>query len=96
MDPWNDAEQYPQDRLFQDAIHGDPSFYRRRLANEYEELCLQADDKDDVAALSEYPVKIIDIPKRGNNVHVQRQTETTSADAKNNELTRCLRNASIE
>ncbi|KAF8545336.1 hypothetical protein BDD12DRAFT_811413 [Trichophaea hybrida] len=94
MDPWKDAEQYPQDRLSQHAIHGDPSFYRSRLAKDCHYLCLQANRDRDVAALRNYPVTITDVPKHGigNNAQAQLQTETVSANAENNELIKCLRN----
>lgn len=94
MDPWNDAELYPQDHLSQNAIHGDLNFYRRRLVKECEQLCLQVDYDDDVAALRDHPVTIIDVPKRGNNA--QCRTKTVYADAENDKLTSCLREVSIE
>jgi hypothetical protein len=93
MDPWNDAELYPQDHLSQNSIHGDLNFYRRRLEKECEQLCLQEDCDEDIAALREHPVTIIDVPKRGNNA--QCQTKPVFADG-NDKLTRCLREVSIE
>jgi hypothetical protein len=92
MDPWDGAEQYPQDRVFQQSVHGDLNYYRKRLAED-EDLCLQECD-DDLELLRDNPVIIIDIPKHESNP--QRQTETSFANAENNELTKCLRNVSIE
>jgi hypothetical protein len=94
MEPWTNADRYPQDDTFAGALSGDLAAHRERLAarqtSEAEDvLCLRLNEPDEIEILKDNPVTITDISKYGGRI------ETVSADATNGELLNSLRNVSI-
>jgi hypothetical protein len=94
MEPWTNADRYPQDDTFAGALSGDLAAHRERLAARQtsaaeDVLCLRLNEPDEIEILKDNPVTITDISKYGGRI------ETVSADATNGELLNSLRNVSI-